>query len=457
MTASSRLRTSELTSDRLSSLRANPDRLWSMIHDTAQWGTGKRYGDAPEQTGMSRLTLSDADKDVRAWFVKTAEELSCKTYTDSVGNIFAIRPGLNNDRPATFAGSHLDTQPTGGRFDGILGVCAGLEMLKVLEENWIETEGPVGVINWTNEEGARFPMSMMGSGVWAGALPEERVHNTKEVGNPEGGPRTVGEELRRISALGDIPAHFQKGINLGGHFELHIEQGPYLVSAGEHAAAVEGVQSYKWLMVTITGRDCHSGTTSFKHRVDALLCAATLIKESQRIAEKLGGLASTGIIEARPGSVNTVPGLVTMTLDIRHPQDSQVAAIASEIQDYINVIQEKSRSEHNTGVKITVQEDFSSPAVKFHPAAVGCVHSAAESVLGVPKSQIRKMTSGAGHDSVSASRHCPAAMIFVPCKNGVSHHPEEWCEKQDCAIGASILTEAVVRFDQERHQKGEFK
>jgi hypothetical protein len=151
-----RLRTSELSSSQLKDLKANADRLWNDIHHTAQWGTGKPYGERPEATGMSRLSLSDADRRARDWFVETTKSLSCKTHVDEIGNVFAIRPGLDNSKPATFAGSHLDTQPTGGRFDSVLGVCAGIEMLRVLEENWIETEGPVGVVNWTNEEGKFF-------------------------------------------------------------------------------------------------------------------------------------------------------------------------------------------------------------------------------------------------------------------------------------------------------------
>jgi hydantoinase/carbamoylase family amidase len=319
-----RLRTSELRVSQLKDLKANADRLWNDIHDTAQWGIGKRYGDSRESTGMSRLTLSDADKTVREWFVETTKSLSCNTHVDQMGNIFAVRPGLDNSKPATFVGSHLDTQPTGGRFDGILGVCAGIEMLRVLEENWIETEGPVGIVNWTNEEGARFPLSMMGSGVWCGQIPLDKAHSTLEVGDPQGSRKSVKEELDRIGYLGETECNWKSGIQMGGHFELHIEQGPHLVSANQKIGVVEGAQAYQWFTIIIEGRDCHSGTTSLNHRVDALYNAAQLTVAVRKIARRLGGLATVGIIKAEPGSVNTVPGLVTMSLDMRHHRDDQL-------------------------------------------------------------------------------------------------------------------------------------
>lgn len=447
-----RVRSSELTDSHFTSLRAKPDRLWLDIHDTARWGTGKRYGDGAHQTGMRRLSLSDADKQARAWFTKTTEALSCDIYLDDVGNQFAIRPGRKNNYPATFAGSHLDTQPTGGRFDGVLGVCAGIEMLKLLEENDIETEGPVGVINWTNEEGARFPKSMMGSGVWSGKFEKERVYAMKEVGVQEGNAKSVREELDRIGALGKTPAHWEHGMKLGAHFELHIEQGPHLVSAGENVGVVEGAQAYSWFTVNITGRDCHTGTTPFEHRVDALYLAACLIKEVRGLASEEGGLASVGIIKAEPGSVNTVPGKVTMSLDIRHHKDEKRDAIIAAVEKYLEVLREQSKIKGKPGVKIDLVEDFSSAAVRFDSTAILCVSKAASAFLQPGQKEIRRMTSGAGHDSVFTSMRCPTAMLFVPCEDGVSHHPEEWCDKEHCATGASVLTEAVLRYDQIRYR-----
>ena len=352
------LRTSELSSSQLYDLKANADRLWNDIHHTAQWGTGKRYGDGSEATGMSRLALSKADKTARDWFVVTTESLSCKTYVDRMGNIFAIRPGLDNSNPATFAGSHLDTQPTGGRFDGVLGACAGIEMLRVLEENWIETEGPVGVVNWTNEEGARFPMSMMGSGVWCGAIPLNKAHDTLEVGDPQGGGKSVKEELDRIGYLGEIEPDWMSGIQMGGHFELHIEQGPHLVSANEKIGVVEGAQAYQWLTITIEGRDCHSGTTAFKHRTDALVRAAHMMVGARKIAKDRRGLATVGMIKAEPGSVNTVPGLVTLSMDLRHHKNDQLMCMVDDVHQMSAGLVNQMNSREAPLLKIQISRFF---------------------------------------------------------------------------------------------------
>ena len=405
---------------------------------------------------MSRLSLSDADKKARDWFAETVSSMKvpCKVFTDEVGNQFAIRPGVkgrDTERvPATFVGSHLDTQPTGGRFDGVLGVCAGVEMLRVLDENWIETEGPVGVVNWTNEEGARFPMSMMGSGAWAEHVPLQIIWDLREVGKREGEARSVKEELGRIGYLGDAPASWEKGVRLGAHFELHIEQGPHLEAAGESVGVVQGVQAYKWFQLTITGRDCHTGTTAFEHRRDALYTAAELMVQFRSVAMKYGGLASVGIIEARPGSVNTVPGTVTTSLDVRHKEDDKLAKLLEAINAQIVVLSTKHTCE------IDMKETFASSAVIFQKDAVACADAAAADVVGKSVGSVRRMISGAGHDSVFTSKKCPTSMIFINCRNGVSHHPEEWSSKEDCAAGASTLMGAALRFDQERYKRGDF-
>jgi len=448
------LRTSELTPKQLQSLRANPARLWSDIHSTARWGTGRRYGSDPNETGLSRLTLSDADKCARDWFIQTTQSLSCKTHVDAVGNIFAVRPGLDNSAPATFVGSHLDSQPNGGRFDGVLGVAAGIEMLRVLDENWIETEGPVGVVNWTNEEGARWPLSMMGSGVWAGYLGQEKIYETKEV---SGAGRTVRQELERIGYVGDVNANWESGVKVGAHFELHIEQGKRLEKAGEKVGVVEGVQGYKWFDVIVEGRDSHTGTTMFEDRADALWWASKLVVEVRDMAKKHGGLASVGIMEAQPGSVNTVPGRVKMILDVRHRDDGKVDSILEEIETFMRSMEQNSKEGDAPGIKVSMEETFASAATKFHPDAISCAEESAKAVLGTPERDVRKMTSGAGHDSVWTNKRCPTAMVFVPCRDGVSHAPDEWCEEEDCAVGTSVLLQSVLRYDRLRHKKGEYE
>ncbi|KAF2745853.1 amidase [Sporormia fimetaria CBS 119925] len=449
------LHSKEMDEDMLSSLKVNQSRLMEDIHYTCQWGTGQRWGDKPTETGMSRLALSDADKEARDWFVETTKALGCHITVDSMGNIFAVRPGLRNDKPPTFIGSHLDTQPSGGRYDGILGVTAGVEVLRTLADNWVETEYPVGVVNWTNEEGARFPMSMVSSGVWAGSIPLETAHNLREVG--PNSTATMASELARIGYLGGVPASHSH-IPMGAHFELHIEQGPLLEMSNKKIGVVTGVQAYKWLTVTVKGRDTHTGTTDLKSRADALLAASKMILHSHRLASAHSALASTGILNLKPGSTNTVPGEVTFSLDIRAKSDDTVAKMkelvlsdfpAIAAGENINGIQD----DCTPGLPCTVDivEDFDSPATNFHPDCISVVAQAAHSVLGRDSHNLMmEMTSGAGHDSVYASKRCPTSMIFVPCREGVSHNPAEFCKEEDCALGAQVLLQSVVRFDRLR-------
>lgn len=199
---------------------------------------------------MSRLALSDSDKQARGWFAETTTALGCTLTVDAMGNMFAVRPGRRRGPPPTFAGSHLDTQPSGGRYDGILGILAGVEMLRVLDEHGVETEHAVGVVNWTNEEGARFPVSMVASGVWAGEIGLEHAHGLRELG---GGSGTMKSELERIGYLGSTPAS-HKSVPMGAHFELHIEQGPVLEAHGQKIGVVQGVQAYRWFTVEVQGR-----------------------------------------------------------------------------------------------------------------------------------------------------------------------------------------------------------
>lgn len=481
-TTTRQLRTTELQPTHFPSLKYQSDRLWDDIHSTASFGEGRRYGDESEETGLSRLTLSDSDKQARDWFVETTKSLGCEVTVDSIGNIFAIRPGIKNDVPATFVGSHLDSQPLGGRFDGVLGVCAGVEMLRVLDDNWIETEGPVGVVNWTNEEGARFPISMMGSGVWAGARDLQATYDLQEVSAGADGRRcTVKEELERIGYLGSTPAQLKDGgMRMAGHFELHIEQGPRLLSMKKKVAAVTGVQAYKWFEVHVNGQSCHSGTTPMNFRNDALYLASRLIHNANRLARdqynhtRKQYLASVGIITASPGSVNTVADHVMFTLDIRAETDEELQAFETMIREsfsemVLDVKQKVGRPGFKKGDKkaaldkagkgtlsVEIRETFHSPAAKFDETAVGFVVGAARGVLGEGEKKVPRMISGAGHDSVNTARHCPTAMVFVPCKDGVSHHPEEWCEEEDCAVGTDVIIQSVLRFDQWRSEQGHF-
>ncbi|KAI6083694.1 amidase [Hypoxylon rubiginosum] len=444
-------RSADVQNGDFSALKVQQGRLMDTLHQTCAFGTGKRWGTEPTETGMSRLALSDSDKQARDWFVETTKALGCKVTVDAMGNTFAVRPG-RREGPATFAGSHLDTQPSGGRYDGILGIQAGIEMLNVLKDHQVETEFPVGVVNWTNEEGARFPMSMSASGVWAEDIPLEQAHNLQEVG---GGSATMKSELERIGYLGSVPASYQS-MPMAAHFELHIEQGPILETEQQKVGVVKGVQAYKWFTIDIHGRDAHTGTTPLKSRADAMLLAARLITHSHRLATIHGALASTGILTLSPGSTNTIPGHVSFTLDIRAPADATVEATEADLKRDFAALAAGDDVDgllaHSTPGKplsVDFRTDFVSPATIFHPDCIAAVRASAEAVTG-SASLVRDMTSGAGHDSVYASRRCPTSMIFVPSKNGVSHNPEEYTGPEDCAIGAEVLLQSVLRYDRLR-------
>ncbi|PIG80978.1 beta-alanine synthase [Aspergillus arachidicola] len=412
----------------LSGLKINHNRLWETLHETCEWGAAHRYGTNSTDTGMARLTLTDADASVRRWLDDEVKKLGCTLHVDQMGNMFARQKGrLNSSAPMIAMGSHLDTQPRGGRYDGILGVMAALEVLRTMKENGYQTNYDVGLVNWTNEEGARFPKSMCSSGVWAGVIPIEQAWNLRDIHDPN---VTLRSELERHGYLGDIPC-LPEGFPLGAHFELHIEQGPILVETGRSLGVVQGGQGYRWLTFTVYGRDAHTGTTPFSARQDPLLAASKMIASSNEIAKQHGALAST----------------VTFTLDIRHLEDEVVHAVQKEcLESFANIAKLDGK-----GVSFDWTMDTDSAAVKFDKDCIDAVRTAADELVGA--GQYMDITSGAGHDTVNTSRHCPSTMIFVPCRDGVSHHPEEYCRPEDCALGTQALLEAVVNYDQARMKK----
>jgi hydantoinase/carbamoylase family amidase len=281
-------------------------------------------------------------------------------------------------------------------------------------------------------------MTMLSSGVWAEAIPLETAHNLKEVG---GNGVTLRSELERHGYLGHTPASY-RSTPMSAHFELHIEQGPILEMEKQKIGVVNGVQAYKWYTIEVEGRAAHTGTTPYGARADALLGAARMIAHSNNVGHKLSALASTGILKLEPGSTNTVPNKVSFSLDIRAPEDSTVEAMEAQLKkDFATLA-----AEEPVALSVSWRTDSNSPAVKFHKDCIGVVRESAEAILG-DSSLYQDMTSGAGHDSVFTSRHCPTTMIFVPSKNGVSHHPEEWTSDEDCALGAEVLCQSVVRYD----------
>ncbi|KAL7955606.1 hypothetical protein V8C34DRAFT_291105 [Trichoderma compactum] len=422
-----------------SGFRINADRLLETLHHTCQWGAAHRYGDGPTETGMARLSLSDDDAQVRRWFAEETQKLGCSLVVDQMGNMFAKKRGhAPENSPMIAMGSHLDTQPRGGRYDGILGVVAAVEVLRTLAENGYKTTNNIGIVNWTNEEGARFPKSMMASGVWAGKIPLDQAYSLPDIVDPS---VTVKSELQRLGYIGDV-ACSSTAYPLKAHFELHIEQGPILEQAKKRIGVVQGGQGYRWFTITVTGRDAHTGTTPLNNRSDPLLAAAKMIASSNEIASKLNGLASTGVIKIPSNSsTNTIASQITFTLDIRHPDD----ATLDEMQRLIFESFESIAKMDGRGVQFDWTLDTDSPATKFDPDCIKMVAKAATDLLGDPGWQY--ITSGAGHDSINTSSQCPTTMIFVPCKDGVSHHPEEYCSPEDCALGAQALLESALNYD----------
>jgi hydantoinase/carbamoylase family amidase len=362
---------------------------------------------------MSRLALSDSDKQARDWFAKTTKALDCTVTVDTMGNQFAVRKG-KREGPPTCAGSHLDTQPTGGRYDGILGIHSGIEMLKVLHDAKAETEFPIGLINWTNEEGARFPISVVSSGVWAGELPLEKAHDLASV--VKGDKSTMLSELKRIGYLGEVECSHE-ATPIAAHFELHIEQGSHLERESKKIGIVEGIQAYRWFTINVEGCDCHTGTTPLDGRSDALLAACKMIVTAREIAHKMGVLASVGIIDAHPGSTNVVPGSVTFSLDVRAPTDKMVQKAEQSLRkafDWIasgnlpRSLQALKKEAQPDVVKCEWRQDADNPATNFHEDCIQCVTESAGNLFGRELEVLTKrMVSGAGHDSMYTSRRVP--------------------------------------------------
>ncbi|KAG5982185.1 hypothetical protein E4U55_002203 [Claviceps digitariae] len=419
--------TRAFSNNTLQRLKINADRLNETLHYTCQWGAANRWGSEPTETGMSRLALSDDDAKARRWFVEEMTKLKCQLTMDKMGNLFARRAGLlKSNAPMIAMGSHLDTQPRGGRYDGILGVLAAVEVLRTLDDAGYQTHLDVGAINWTNEEGARFPNCMVSSGVWAGKIPLEKAWSLTDICNSS---VTMHSELQRHGYIGDVECSSEEaagGYPLTAHFELHIEQGPILERNGKRIGVVHGAQAYKWLTVSVEGRDAHTGTTPFDARSDPVLAAAKMIASSHEIAKKHGALASTGVVKVPPNSsTNTIASMTTFSLDVRHTENEVVAQVLEECLNSFATIS----NADGKGVKCSWTLDIDSPAIKFDKDCIEAIELAAEDIVG--SDGWLPLTSGAGHDSVYTSQKVPTAMIFVPCKNGVSHHPEESCSPEN--------------------------
>jgi len=405
-------------------LRVDGPRLWSSLMETAAFGRTLKGG-------LCRLALSPEDAAVRRWFVEACESSGCTVTIDQLGNIFARRAGSDPDLPPIAIGSHLDTQPTGGRFDGILGVLAGLEVLRTLEHAGVVTRHPLEVVNWTNEEGARFAPAMLCAGVFAGAFDLDYALSREDKNGV-----TLARALAESGFDGTAPVG---GRPLAAHFELHIEQGPVLEAEGREIGVVSGVQGIRWFDVEISGLACHAGTMPMKLRRDALQAAARLAVAVDEIgcSDPDTSLSTIGIFEAYPGSRNTVPETIRMSVDLRHPRaeglDRLEAAFHAAAEQIAAALK----------VMIEIKPVWSSPPVVFDPRVVDAIAAATEA-LGYSR---RSIVSGAGHDSVYISRVAPTGMIFVPCENGISHNEAENIMPIEAERGANVLLQAVLQFD----------
>jgi beta-ureidopropionase / N-carbamoyl-L-amino-acid hydrolase len=405
-------------------LQIDAQRLWDTLMQTAQIG-------ATPKGGICRLTLTDLDRQVRDWFKAQCEALGCTVSIDDMGNMFAQRPGKNPALPPIAMGSHLDTQPTGGKFDGTLGVLAALEAMRTLHAAGFETNAAVEIVNWTNEEGARFAPAMLASGVFAGVLSRDFAYARTDRDG-----KTFGAELERIGYRGTARAGARK---FSGHFELHIEQGPILEAENRIIGVVTGVRAIRWYEVTVTGQEAHTGTTPMGLRKNALLGAAAMIARIDAIARNHApdAVGTVGLIENRPNSRNVIPGEVFFTVDFRHPQEDALDAMEAELRLALAELLPP------MGLAYKEARIWQSPPIAFHPQLIDCVR------IGAAKAGFasRDMISGAGHDSCYVSRVAPATMIFVPSAGGISHNEAESTSFEECAAGAQVLLNAVLEFD----------
>lgn len=379
-----------------------------------------------------------------------------------MGNIFAVRPGQNNDLPPVGIGSHLDTQPTGGRYDGILGVMTGLEVLRTLHENNVTTYAPLAIIDWTNEEGARFAPAMLASGTWAGAFTTEYAHARADAAG-----KTLGDELRRIGFLGDTPCSYQ-AMPLTAHLELHIEQGPVLDAADQSLAVVQGIQAIRWYHVDLVGREGHTGTTPMHTRADALLGAAHMIVAANTLANTMAAaepsskaMATVAVVQPTepdkfPQSINTIAGRVRLALDLRTATDADGEALDVQCRARFAEI----AAEH--GLSIKMDCFWVSPAQHFDAEVVACVRASTRALMKQESMQQQQqqqqqlqggggsaveLVSGAGHDSGYTNMHVPTGMIFTRCRAGISHNPAEYTRPEDVALSAEAMLGAYLRYD----------
>jgi N-carbamoyl-L-amino-acid hydrolase len=395
-------------------------RLARLIDDLA------RIGARPEG-GIDRQAFSPADLAARRFIVEHARSLGCETFQDSAGNLFLRRRGERTVAPIA-TGSHIDTQPIGGKLDGAYGVCAGLEAIAALNDAGLRTRHPVDVVVWANEEGCRFSPGCTGSAAFVDPARLDAFMNIRDAQGERYGDCL--ERARR--SLGDVPLR-DTGSPLACFVELHIEQGPVLEKAKIPIGVVESVQGVRWFRVRSSGRAAHAGTTPFSERKDALRPLAALMQQLYACAAADAALRMTiGVVETRPGSINTIAGEAHMTLDIRHAEEEVLAQCEALLLDYA--------ATPRHGCELGVEKLMDAPTTRFESSMVESVRSAA-SALGLAS---MPMVSGAFHDAVHLTEHCPTGMIFVPSRDGISHNSEEHTDPEHLLAGAKVLAAVLV-------------
>lgn len=399
--------------------KIDAQRLWDTLMTLAAIG-------ATPGGGVCRLALSDDDRRARDQLVRWCEQAGCRIETDAVGNLFARRAGHDPRAAVVMSGSHLDTQPNGGRFDGAYGVIAALEVLRALDDAAVQTARPFELVVWSNEEGTRFAPAMMGSMAFAGLLGVDEV-----LARTDADGLRYGDELARIGCRGSGLANRR----IAAYFEAHIEQGPVLERERCTIGVVTGGQGQRWYDLRLTGQAAHAGSTPMAGRRDALVGAARLVDALRRIAEaQPGGVATVGELHVAPNSRNVIPGEVRMTLELRHPDDRLRDAMDAQLQ---RAVHETTAAE---GLQAELKTVLVQPATAFDPTLVARVRAAAQAE-GLTH---RDIVSGAAHDAIAIARVAPAAMIFVPCAGGISHNEAESATPEDLAAGAQVLLRAVL-------------
>ncbi|MCF8206864.1 MAG: Zn-dependent hydrolase [Methylotenera sp.] len=405
----------------LTQLRINGPRLWASLMELAQIG-------ATDKGGVCRLTLTDLDKQGRDLVTRWARAAGMTVTIDQIGNAFMRRPGRNNSLPPVMTGSHIDTQPTGGKFDGNYGVLAGIEVVRTLNDFRIETEAPIEVAFWTNEEGSRFVPVMMGSGVFAKAFTLEHAYAATDT---EG--KTVRGELERIGYIGEqVPGDHP----IGAYFETHIEQGPVLEDHDKTIGVVTGVLGIRWYDCVVTGMEAHAGPTPMALRRDALQVATKLMQEVVACAHRHPphGRGTVGMVQVHPNSRNVIPGRVKFSIDLRNATDALCEAMDADIR----AVAAKLAAESGLTIEITPVSAY--PAQPFHADCIAAVQKAADA-LGYSN---MPAVSGAGHDAVYMARLAPAGMIFIPCKDGISHNEIEDAKPEHIEAGCNVLLQAML-------------